>query len=85
MIVHYQIVNCWSQAMCLMGRADCKTHRMYYCSWQDESNGEIYNDRDTSVAAPIDPEALYVVENGKEYPLASVSKRRSLFVSQVRI
>ena len=54
------------------------------CSWQDESNGEIYNDRDASAAnaAPIDPEALYVVENGKEYPLASVSKRRSLFVSQ---
>ena len=57
------------------------------CSWQDESNGEIYNDRDASAAnaAPIDPEALYVVENGKEYPLASVSKRRSLFVSQARI
>ena len=56
------------------------------CSWQDESNGEIYNDRDASAsanaAAPVDPEALYVVENGKEYPLASVSKRRSLFVSQ---
>ena len=56
-----------------------------HCSWQDESNGEIYNDRDHSAAAaaPVDPESLYVVENGKEYPLASVSKRRSFFVSQV--
>ena len=62
-----------------------KRYTLCDCSWQDESNGEIYNDRDVSAAAPIDPEALYVVENGKEYPLASVSKRRSLFVSQASI
>ena len=55
-------------------------------SWQDESKGEIYKDRDAAAAAvPVGPETLYVVENSKEYPLASVSKRRSLFVSQARI
>ncbi len=50
-------------------------------SWQDESNGEIYNDREPSVGKDED-EPLYVVENGKEFPLTPVSKRRSLFQSQ---
>ena len=50
-------------------------------SWNDESNGEIYNDKiDTAVKDKA--AVLYVVENGKEFPLTSVSKRKSFFQSQ---
>jgi hypothetical protein len=48
-------------------------------SWHDDSNGEIYNDS-SAVNDPDDP--LYVVENGKEFPLTPVSKRRSFFQAQ---
>ena len=61
--------------------------------WDDESNGEIYTDRpnqdqnDTQDANNEQPEdilnhssvGLYVVENGKEYPLLPISQRKSLF------
>ena len=60
--------------------------------WDDESNGEIYTDRpnqenDTQTPDNEQPEdilnqssiGLYVVENGKEYPLLPISQRKSLF------
>ena len=60
--------------------------------WDDESNGEIYTDRpnqenDTQTPNNEQPEdilnqssiGLYVVENGKEYPLLPISQRKSLF------
>ncbi len=57
--------------------------------WDDESNGEIYTDRPTldPDTTPNDvedsPEAsslgLYVVENGKEYPLIPLRERKSIF------
>jgi hypothetical protein len=67
--------------------------------WDDESNGEIYTDRPMSKSMPILDEqqpdddtpdfsiGLYVVENGKEYPLVPLSQRKSMFEpnSSVRI
>ena len=65
--------------------------------WNDESNGEIYTDRQTTSIASIenintfqgeDEETtdsslgLYVVENGKEYPLIPLKDRKSVFESQ---
>ena len=47
-------------------------------SWNDESNGEIYNDKPSVIE---DNSVMYVVENGKEFPLTPVSKRKSAFLS----
>ena len=44
-------------------------------SYNDESNGEIYNDD----VVNTEDATLYVVENGKEFPLTSVSQRKSFF------
>ena len=43
-------------------------------SWNDESNGEIYNEDSNRI--------MYVVENGKEFPLQSLSKRKLLFLNE---
>lgn len=56
--------------------------------WDDESNGEIYTDRPDIVKAAQDQDlssdqessmGLYVVENGKEYPLIPLRQRKSMF------
>ena len=62
--------------------------------WDDESNGEIYTDRSLELtASPIENTdsnegettdssiGLYVVENGKEYPLIPLKERKSMFES----
>ena len=49
-----------------------------FSRWDDEGNGEIYNDKDEKESAAT----LYVVENGKEFPLTPVAKRKSFFVQQ---
>ena len=59
--------------------------------WDDESNGEIYTDRPI-IDAPTSTDVenvnetttensigLYVVENGREYPLVPLKLRKSLF------
>ena len=46
-------------------------------SWNDESNGEIYNDDQD-----LNEAGLYVVENGKEFPLPSVSQIKSVFLER---
>ena len=52
--------------------------------WDDESNGEIYTDK--PILDEVDNETttsdsigLYVVENGREYPLVPLKERKSLF------
>ena len=60
--------------------------------WDDESNGEIYTDRqnENSVMVQNDETSdestigLYVVENGKEYPLIPLRQRKSLFEANPR-
>ena len=60
--------------------------------WDDESNGEIYTDRSLEISPPIENTdsnegeistdssiGLYVVENGKEYPLIPLKERKSMF------
>lgn len=49
--------------------------------WDDESNGEIYNDK----KKVTEDTPLYVVENGKEFPLTPVSKRKSFFMSSEQL
>ena len=78
-----------------------KTSTPVVYRWDDESNGEIYTDRSLELTQPIenatttDVESettdssigLYVVENGKEYPLIPLRERKSMFESanQVKI
>ncbi len=47
--------------------------------WDDESNGEIYTDKPMDSEENSDNIGLYVVENGREYPLIPLSERKSLF------
>mgnify|MGYP001162933457 FL=1 len=53
--------------------------------WDDESNGEIYTDKpildevDNETTTSADSIGLYVVENGREYPLVPLKERKSLF------
>ena len=51
--------------------------------WDDESNGEIYTDKpiiDENVNETTENSiGLYVVENGREYPLVPLKFRKSLF------
>ena len=55
--------------------------------WDDESNGEIYTDKpildenldNETTTSVSDSIGLYVVENGREYPLVPLKERKSLF------
>lgn len=63
----------------------CSKNSQVIYRWDDESNGEIYTDRPDLVKVDqvsSDQESslgLYVVENGKEYPLIPLRQRKSLF------
>jgi len=61
--------------------------------WDDESNGEIYTDKpildenldNETTTSVSDSIGLYVVENGREYPLVPLKERKSLFENKTSI